>query len=154
MKNGMKQDKKKGKKRRRKTSAAGYTVEAAIIVPVVLAVIIALIQICFTYHDRVILREALEYAALCRTATRTGEHFDPESVEGDCFLSDIVGSEIQESSRWIEISTGIVPRRLVPLYFFGGDIEKREYSANRKKAFAKEKTILSEVLLDSLHVLE
>lgn len=138
-----------------KNSEASYTVEAAMLMPIVLVVIMALLQICFIYYDRVILREELEYIALCKTsANESKEVFRPETVGRRFLLSDLTEFELKETSCGIEISACLVSRRLVPLYFPGGSVEERALTVKRKKAYAKKKTIISEVLLDGLHVLE
>lgn len=134
---------------------ASYTVEAALLMPVILAVIMALLQICFVYHDRVILREELEYIAFCKTsAEMSSVDFDPKSLEKRFLLSEITGAEVAETKSGIEIVVSMTSRRLVPLYFPDATIEEREYSVKRKKVYAKEKTMISEVLLDTLHALE
>lgn len=143
------------KKQPYKYLQASYTVEAAILMPVVLAVIMGLLQICFVYHDRVILREELEYVAFCKTSAETSSViFDPKSVEKRFLLSEITETALTETKSGIEIDACMTSRRLVPLYFPEATIEERKYSVKRKKVYAKEKTMISEVLLDTLHVLE
>ena len=138
-----------------KNAEASYTVEAAMLMPIILAVIMALLQICFIYYDRVILREELEYIVLCKTsANESKEVFHPETVGRRFLLSDLTEFELKETSGGIEVNACLVSRRLVPLYFPSGKVEERAFTVKRKKAYAKKKTIISEVLLDGLHVLE
>lgn len=139
----------------KKGTEASYTVEAAILTPIILAVIIAMIQICFICHDRVVLREALEYAAFCITSgQRIILAFDAEGVTEEMLLSEVTENMVTETSGGIVICAKMVSRRLVPLYFPGGGVTEREESVNRKKTYGKEKTIISEVLLDTFHVME
>lgn len=139
----------------RKGTEASYTVEAAILTPVVLAVMLAMIQICFICHDRVVLREALEYAAFCKTSSqRTLLAFDAQRVTEEMLLSEITDNTVSETSGGVEIYARMVSKRLIPLYFPRGGITETEASVSRKKVYAREKTIISEVLLDTFHVME
>ena len=145
-----------------KRSEGSYTVEAAVLVPLVLAVIVAMIQICLILHDRVVVREALEYAVL----QATEENSDTDGRQGAAgetaasltedrlLLSDITDFGLEETVNGAKASVRIESRRIVPLYLGAGDAFVKEYCAKRKKPYAQEKTILSEVILDTLQVLQ
>ena len=143
-----------------------YTVEAAVLIPVILAVIIALIQICLVLHDRTVVRGVVELAALqaaLSESEETGEGteeargtaiFAPETIEEQLLISEINDAGIRETRTDVEAFVQMESKRIVPSYFGIGDGFVRDYSAKRKKQYAKEKTIISEVLLDALHLLE
>ena len=144
-----------------------YTVEAAVLVPIILAVIIALMQICLVFHDRVVIRGVVELAALQAVQTsgetETGQKAEggwkymallKESIEAQLLISEITDAGIRETRTDTEVFVQMESRRLVPLYFGNGNGFRKEYSSKQKKQYAKEKTIISEVLLDTLHLLE
>lgn len=155
------------KKRYNRESQGSYTVEAAVLIPVILAVIIALIQICLVLHDRTVVRGIVELVALQaaqppegeETGQRTDEEwgnvaFVPETIEEQLLISEINNAGIREDRTDVEAFVQMESRRIVPLYFGSGDGFVKDYSAKQKKQHAKEKTIISEVLLDALHLLE
>ena len=144
-----------------------YTVEAAVLVPIILAVIIALVQICLVLHDRMVIRGVVELAALqavqTNGETETEQKADgvwkntvflPETIETRLLISEIKDTGIRETRTDTEVFVQMESRRIVPLYFGSGNGFVKEYSAKQKKQYAKEKTIISEVLLDTLHLLE
>ena len=164
----MKDEQKKGNI----TMEGSYTVEAAILLPVLLAVVIALLQICFIFHDRTVVRGMLELTVL-QVAEDDEELFAAktteksvadsvsdkdadisEAVEKRLLISTITDAGIRETRTGAEVFVKLESRRIVPLYFGSGAGFVKEYSAVRKKVFSKEKTIISEVLLDTLHLLE
>ena len=144
-----------------------YTVEAAVLVPIILAVIIALVQICLVLHDRMVIRGVVELAALqavqTNGETETEQKADgvwkntvflPETIETRLLISEIKDTGIRETRTDTEVFVQMESRRIVPLYLGSGNGFVKEYSAKQKKQYAKEKTIISEVLLDTLHLLE
>ena len=135
-----------------KRSEASYTVEAAFLVPIILAVIIALIQICLVSHDRVIVREALEYAALKKIESE--EYFlQKEELAGRLLLSEVLDIGISSSNQEAEAFVLLRSRRIVPLYFRGGDGFTRKYAAKRRKMYPQEKTMVSEIVTDAFRSL-
>ena len=147
-----------------KRSEGSYTVEAAIIIPLLLAIIVALIQICFVLHDRVVIREALEWSVLQaigeegiypeNEGAKDEEWFDVAEIEKRLLISEITDLEINKMRSGYEVLVDIETRRLVPVYLGSGEGFVAEYSAKRKRLYAKEKVIISEVLLDTLQVLQ
>ena len=143
-----------------KQSEASYTVEAALVSPIILAVVIALVQICFVFHDRVVVREALEYIALTAEISSEKETWQEEDAvyeyfeqDGVLLISEMADYHLDESWRIVEVCAKLKSKIIIP--FLGGDrVFVKEYSASRKKAYAKEKTIISEIVLDTLHILE
>lgn len=143
-----------------KQSEASYTVEAALLSPIILAVVIALIQICFIFHDRVVIREALEYIAWIAEG-KSGQEMLTEKAtvyeyfkqDGVLLTSEIVDYHLDESWRTVEVCTKLKSKLIVP--FFSEDrVLVKEYSASKKRTYAEEKTIISEIALDTLHILE
>ena len=148
-------------------SQGSYTVEAAVLVPVILAVLVALIQICLVLHDRTVVRGIVELAALQTAQPAEGEEsgqskdevwgieaFAPETIEEQLLISEINDAGIRVNRTDAEAFVQMESRRIVPSYFGSGDGFVKEYSAKQNKQWAKEKTIISEVLLDALHLLE
>lgn len=133
--------------REEKGSEASYTVEAALLLPLILAVVVAIIQICLVFHDRVIIREALEYAAL-RKAESEEYFLRKEDLTGRLLLSEVVDFRLSSSKWETEAFAVLESRRIVPLYFMGGDVLVKECAAKRRKLYAKEKTIISEIVTD------
>ena len=143
-----------------KQSEASYTVEAALLSPIILAVVIALIQICFIFHDRVVIREALEYIAWIAEG-KSGQEMLTEKAtvyeyfkqDGVLLASEIVDYHLDESWRSVEVCAKLKSKLIVP--FFSEDrVLVKEYSASKKRTYAEEKTIISEIALDTLHILE
>lgn len=128
-------------------SEASYTVEAALLLPLVLAVIVALIQICLVFHDRVIVREALEYAVL-RKAESEEYFLKKEELTEHLLLSEVAEVDLSSSKRGTEAFAVIRSRRIVPLFFKGGDGFVRTYTAKRKKLYSQEKTIIGRIVTD------
>lgn len=143
-----------------KQSEASYTVEAALLSPIILAVVIALIQICFIFHDRVVIREALEYIAWIAEGKSWQEMLTEKATvyeyfkqDGVLLTSEIVDYHLDESWRTVEVCTKLKSKLIVP--FFSEDrVLVKEYSASKKRTYAEEKTIISEIALDTLHILE
>lgn len=133
-------------------SDAVYTVEAAVLLPLILAVLLALIQICFVLHDRVIIREALEYAVLRGTEDETFM-FDKDATEGSLLISKITDAQFLVTQRGAEAAVTLESANIVP-YFKAGDRFKKIYCAEQKKLYSEEKTIMSEVLLEVLGILQ
>jgi len=128
-------------------SEASYTVEATFLVPIILAVVIALIQICLVFHDRVIVREALEYAVSMKAESE--EYFlKKEEIEERLLLSEVLDVGLSSSNREAEAFVLLRTRRIVPLYFKGGDGFVRKYSAKRRKLYPREKTMMSQIVTD------
>ena len=69
-------------------------------------------------------------------------------------ISAVVETGIRETKTNVEVFARVESRRIVPFYFRSGKGFVKEYSVTRKKLYAKEKTIISAVLLDTLHLLE
>lgn len=151
------------KKRNHRVLAGSYTVEAAVLLPVLLAVIIALMQICFTLHDRAVIRGILELSALQTVEGCSGADADvvlhnaafvPEELERQLLITSITDAEIYKTRTGAKVLVRMEAKRLVPLYFGSGVGFVKEYSVMRKKPYAGEKTMMSEVLLDALNFLE
>ena len=136
--------------------------EAAVLVPLILAVIIAMIQICLVLHDRVIVREALESAVLQATeaeeTTDGGQSGAGRAVLAQTadrlLLSDITDFRLDETRTGAEAFVRMESRQIVPVYLGTGETFVKEYRAKRKKPYAQEKTIISEVILDALQILQ
>lgn len=136
----------------KKYSAAVYTVEAAVLLPLILAVVLALIQICFVLHDRVILREALENAVLYATQEESYV-FDRDKTEENLLISKITKEQFSRMKKGAEAVVRMESVNIVP-YLALEDRLVTTYRAEREKLFSKEKTMVSEVLLDALDVLQ
>jgi len=146
-----------------KRSEGSYTVEAAIIIPLLLAIILALIQICFVLHDRVVIRAVLEWSVLQAAedvaypedgGETDEEWFDIADIEKKLLISRITDLESNKRQSGYETRVCIKTRSLVPIYFGSGESIVAECAATRKRSYAKEKVIISEVLLDALQVLQ
>lgn len=61
------------KKQREATLAASVTVEATLIFPVLLVIILALVQLCLWQHDRLVLQSALNRSSLYAIAGSKGD---------------------------------------------------------------------------------
>ena len=95
------------KKRNHRVLEGSYTVEAAVLLPVLLAVIIALMQICFTLYDRAVIRGILELSALQTVEGCSGADADvvlhnaafvPEELERQLLITSITDAEIYKIS--------------------------------------------------------
>ena len=141
------------KKKCSSVSAGSYTVEAAILFPLLLAVIISLMQICLMFHDRTVVSSLVELTAL-QVAEGKAETVTDRELDNRLLISEVVETGIRETQTSVEVFAQVESRRIVPLYFRSGKRFVKEYSVTRKKLYAKEKTIISEVLLDAFHLLE
>lgn len=140
-----------------KRSEGSYTVEAAVLVPLALAIVVSLIQICFVFHDRVVVCEALEYAVLQKTKENTGavaEGSNCIEIEGRMLISEMTEVSVSEVSGRAEAFASLTSKRIIPVYLKSGGSFQKEYTATRKKRYAQEKTIVSQIVLDTLHVLQ
>ena len=133
-----------------KRSEASYTIEAVVLIPIILAVIVALIQICFVFHDRVIVREALEYIAL----TTEGDETIETAFEEHLLLSEVKELQITELKKEIRVFAKLRSKILIPFLPESSEGIIWECSTGRKKAYAREKTMISEVVLDTLHLFQ
>lgn len=140
-----------------KRSEGSYTVEVAVLAPLVLAIVVSLIQICFVFHDRVVVREALEYAVLQKTKENIGavaEDSNCMEIEGRMLISDVTEVSVSEVRGKAEAFACLTSKRIIPVYLKSGESFQKEYTATRKKRYAREKTIVSQIVLDTLHILQ
>lgn len=146
---------------KQKRSQASYTVEAAVLTPVILAVVVALVQICFVLHDRVIVREALEYMVMTEEADTDDRNAREENTEyrfgkeeGAYLISEPANLRIEKSWKGVEGYANLKSEIIVPFLSKTGGCFTKEYRAVKKTVYAKEKTIVCELILDTLHILQ
>ncbi len=138
--------KQEGKKR----SEANFTVEATVLIPLITAIIVAIIQLCFVLHDRVILVEGLEHVLSRELADKGQRDKDFQEIEERLLISRLMDTRVSGTKTETTASATMESRWTVPFFFQRGQGLRKEYHASRKILYQREKTILCEIILDMI----
>lgn len=131
-------------------SEANFTVEATVLIPIITAIILAIIQLCFVMHDRVVITEGIEHV-LSREMEKNGQwEKDFQEIEQHLLISKLADTEVLSTKTELTVSAMMESRWIVPFFFRGGQGLSKEYHASRKFPYQREKTILSEIILDMI----
>ena len=129
-------------------SEANFTVEATLLIPLITAIIIAIIQLCFVLHDRIILEEGLEHVLSREIADKGQRDEGFQEIEERLLISRLMDSAVLEKKTEVMVSATMESGWIVPFFFRRGQGLCKEYHAGRKLPHQKEKTILCEIFLD------
>ncbi len=134
----------------KKRSEANFTVEATVLIPLITAIIIAMIQLCFVLHDRVILAEGLEHVLSREFADKGQRDKDFQEIEERLLISRLMDTGVSGTKKELTASATMKSRWIVPFFFRRGQGLRKEYHASRKIPYQREKTMLCEIILDMI----
>ena len=77
-------------------SEANFTVEATLLIPLITAIIIAIIQLCFVLHDRIILEEGLEHVLSREIADKGQRDKNFQEIGERLLISRLMDTEVLE----------------------------------------------------------
>lgn len=132
------------------SSEANFTVEATVLIPLITAIIIAIVQLCFVLHDRVILMEGMEHVLSREISGKGQRDEDFQEIEERLLISRLMDTAVLETKLEVKVSVTMESRWMVPFFFRKGQGLSKEYSASRKIPYQREKTILCEIVLDMI----
>ena len=140
----------KEQRRKQKRSEANFTVEATVLIPLITAIILAIIQLCFVMHDRVVLEEGLEHVLSRELSEKGQREKDFREIEERLLISGLKNTQVSVTKTKVTASATMESRWIVPFFFRRGQGLRKEYQVSRKIPYQREKTMLCEIILDMI----